>query len=122
MIFPGSALKVGEKLIPVELADSPLERTQGLSGRERLEEGTGLLFIFETSGNYGFWMKDMNFPIDIIWIDENWRVVSVAREVKPETYPMVIYPDGPSKYVLELNSGEALRLGIDTGLEVSLVR
>lgn len=122
VVLPGPALKVGDTLIPVDVADTQEKRTRGLSGREALQRNTGLLFIFDTSGKHGFWMKDMNFPIDIVWIDENWRVVSVESGVEPETYPTVFYPEESAKYVLELNSGEAFTLGIDRGVEVSLVR
>lgn len=59
-------------------------------------------------------MKDMNFPIDIVWIGEDWKVVSINTLVNPDTYPEVFYPALPVKYVLELNSGEASILGIDT--------
>jgi uncharacterized protein len=115
-------LSLGPDGIFVEVADTPEERTLGLSGRESLEKHSGLLFLFEVPGKHGFWMKDMNFPIDIVWIDENWVVVGVERGVKPGTYPRTFYPPASVKYVLELNSGEAAELGIDTGLEMSLVR
>ena len=113
-------LKAGENTIPVEIADSDAERTLGLSGRESLAAGSGLLFLFDTPSKYGFWMKDMRFPIDIVWIDENWQVVSIDRGVEPSSYPQIYEPVVPAKFVLELNSGDASRLGIDTGLQLYL--
>ena len=102
----------GETFI-VEIAESEEERSRGLSGRETLPEGRGLFFVFEIPGKYGFWMKDMNFGIDIIWIDESWRVVGVEREVRPETFPKIFYPVRAIKYVLELPAGTADEKRID---------
>lgn len=109
-----SFLNVGDKIIPVEIADTDPKRELGLSNRESLKEGNGLLFIFPVANKYGFWMKDMKFPIDIVWIDENWRVVGVEKEVNPDSYPKVFYSTSNVRYVLELNAGDALSLGIDT--------
>lgn len=115
-----SQIRIGDESIPVEIADTDAERNLGLSGRAILENGHGLLFIFDTSSKYGFWMKDMRFPIDIVWIDENWRIISVTRNVAPETYPKVFEPERAIRYALELNAGEAEKFGIDTGLILSL--
>ncbi len=116
-----TALKIGEEVIPVEMADTPEKRTLGLSGRESLEEGTGLLFLFDISGQHGFWMKDMRFSIDIIWISENWVVVDIDKDVKPETFPKIFSPSTPAKYVLEVPAGTAERKHIDMGQEVYLI-
>ncbi len=113
-------VQIGEKGIPVEVADSEEERTLGLSGREGLETGTGLLFIFETPGHYGFWMKDMKFPIDIVWISESGKVVGIEKNINPDSYPALFYPSESVKYVLELNSNDAENLGIDTLSQVYL--
>ncbi len=109
---------IGDNVIVVEIADTDEERGQGLSGREFLESGHGLLFLFDLPGKYGFWMKDMNFPIDIVWIDELWRVVSVEREVDPKTYPQIFYPPRAIKYVLELPAGTTTEKSIDEGEKV----
>lgn len=114
------SLQIGGKTIPVEIADTDAKRIQGLSGRESLPIGTGLLFIFEKSAIQSFWMKDMLFPLDIIWVDENWTVIGIERSVKPDSYPAIFYSNGLAKYVLELNSGEASSLGIDIGSRLYL--
>ncbi|MEK7227287.1 MAG: DUF192 domain-containing protein [Patescibacteria group bacterium] len=112
-------IQIGEKTIIVEIADTEVEREMGLSGRETLADGAGMLFIFGTPGKYGFWMKDMNFPIDIVWVDESFIVRGVERLVNPYTYPRVFYPPDNIKYVLEIGAGEASNLGIDIGTKVS---
>lgn len=108
-------LRINDVLFKVEIADTPEKREQGLSGKTSLLEGSGMLFIFETADMYGFWMKDMNFPIDILWIDENLNVVDITRDLKPETYPEVFYPNKPVKYVLELPSGAVEKYRIEIG-------
>jgi uncharacterized membrane protein (UPF0127 family) len=115
-------LKVGNTNLILEIADTEAERTQGLSGRDSLVVNHGMLFVFDEPGNYGFWMKDMRFPIDIIFLDVNLRVINVYEGVKPDSFPTPFYPVAPAKYVLEINSGEASRLGIDTNFQMILDR
>ena len=74
----------------------------------------GLLFIFDKTGDYGFWMKDMNFPIDIIWIKDD-KVVYVLPDVKQDSYPNVFYSSEPANEVLEINAGLSEKLGINAG-------
>lgn len=100
-------IRIGENEIRVEIADNDEERSMGLSDRGALLPGYGMLFVFDTPGSYGFWMKNMKFPIDIIWIDENSRIIGIEKSVQPETYPNVFYPPSPVKYVLELPAGFA---------------
>lgn len=65
-----------------------------------------MLFEFKEVGQYGFWMKDMKYPIDIIWIDENLHEVFRASSVPADSYPKVFSSPVPAKYVLETNLGE----------------
>ncbi len=78
----------------------------------------GMLFIFPELGRQSFWMKDMLFPIDIIWVDADKKVVGIASDVLPETYPETFAPPSEIKYVLELNSGGAASYGIATGTQL----
>lgn len=80
-------------------------RERGLSHRPSLERGTGMLFVFDTSGKYGFWMKDMQFPIDIIFIHDG-VVDAVARDRSPGDLSPV-FPATVADQVLEVNAGEA---------------
>ncbi|MDO8569729.1 MAG: DUF192 domain-containing protein [bacterium] len=111
-------IKIGEISIQVEIVDTPETREKGLSGREALPEGTGMLFIFDSPAQYGFWMKDMDFAIDIVWVDGESRVIGIEREVLPNTFPQTFYPNQPIKYVLELPAGSANRYNIDIGAVV----
>lgn len=96
---------IGETSLRVEVADTYEKRIKGLSGRESLSPQLGLLFIFDKPERHGIWMKEMNFAIDIIWINEYYEVIYIVKNATPESYPEVFLPPTPSKYVLEVLSG-----------------
>ncbi|HSE56525.1 MAG TPA: DUF192 domain-containing protein [Candidatus Paceibacterota bacterium] len=101
----GPRVTIGDTTITVTVADTEAVRQQGLSGKESLAQDEGMLFFFDTPGKYGFWMKDMHFPIDIIWIDAGWQIVDVTHTLTPETYPKVFFPQASVQYVLEVPAG-----------------
>lgn len=111
-------LQIGEKIVKVDISDSDCKRTLGLSNREMLEKDSGMLFIFPEIGNYGFWMKDMNFSIDILWIDEKFNVVGIERRVSSSTYPEIFGKKYLAKYVLELSSGFSEKNNIEVGNKI----
>ena len=112
-------VQIGDSIFNVELALSPEERRQGLSGHKPLKDKEGMLFVFEKPDTYGFWMKDMLFPLDILWITPTplplnkgedqgggpLSIIHIERDVKPETYPKAFAPSEPALYVLEINAG-----------------
>ncbi len=92
------------------VANTNDERKKGLSGRDSLPIGSGMLFVFEKSGVYPIWMKDMKFAIDIIWIDSSKKIVHVVSSAPAEgdvnDKELTIYsPESDSKYILEINAG-----------------
>lgn len=113
-----NTLRVGDFVLPIEVAQTPEARAQGFSGREEPLSGHGMLFIFDRPDFYGFWMKEMKFALDIIWIDENWQVLGVERGVLPESFPKSFYPPSPAKYALELRAGDANYFNIDVGTKL----
>ncbi len=104
----------------VHIASSIREQQTGLSFQKGMKNNEGMLFVFPKEGRYGFWMKDMNFPIDIIWIGEDGTVVYIEEDVATSTYPEVFTNDPKAKYVLELNSGGAKDYGIYLGTKINL--
>ncbi len=96
----------GERLV-VWIARSPKEITAGLSGVKELGVVDGMLFVLPEEKIPSFWMKDMHFPIDIIWINNRKEVVEVHSEVQPESYPELFSPKEEVKYVLETVAGWA---------------
>lgn len=102
--------------VRAEVVSTQASREQGLSYRFWMSEKSGMLFVFETSGKYGFWMKDMHFPIDILWLSETGLVVHIVEDAKPEDYPDITYINQvDAKYVLELTSGAVSKYGIKLG-------
>jgi uncharacterized membrane protein (UPF0127 family) len=92
-----------------ELAVSDAERQLGLMFRPQINDDQAMLFIFEEEGTHAFWMKNMRFPIDILWLDKDRRIVHIEAQVPPcvqdpcPSYP----PDHPARFVLEIRSGGA---------------
>jgi uncharacterized membrane protein (UPF0127 family) len=108
-------ITIGNSQLNLLIAQTEEERNQGLSGRTSLAQNEAMLFIFDTIGYYGFWMKDMHFAIDMIWLDQNFKVVSIQPNVTPESYPTVYQPTAPALYVLETNAGFAAQHNIQYG-------
>jgi len=125
LLYPGATQKNGidsvainGSIFSVDVADTIKETALGLSGRENLLEDTGMLFIFKSPQNYPFWMKDMNFPIDIMWIGEDFEIVYIKEDAKPESFPEIFTPDIEALYVLEVNAGVVADKNIKIGDKV----
>ena len=114
-------VKIAGQEIKVEVASMPEERVRGLSGKRGLKEDEGMLFVFDRSGNYPFWMKDMNFPIDMVWIGENMKVIYIKENARPELYPEIYSPDKNAKYVLEVVSGFSQKNNLKVGDSVEFI-
>ena len=104
-------------IIGVEIADDPKERADGLSGRDTLEAGSGMLFLYERPHRAWFWMKGTKIALDIIFIDPDGTISAIKRNARPGTY--LPTSGGPNTLsVLEINAGEADRSGIQAGDKV----
>lgn len=114
-------LSIGDTTIVVEKVATYPSRAKGLGGKEYLKEGTGMFFVFPDDDFHGFWMKDMKFPIDIIWIDSSYKIVDVKKNVTPETYPEVFGPEAKARYVLEVNAGFSDNHAVKRGGKVVFV-
>lgn len=92
------------------LASTDEQRIRGLSGLEKLNENQGMLFLFDKPSKQGFWMNKMNFPIDIVWLDSNKKVVHIEKQLEPCKLFLacpVYNPQVDALYVIELRSGFA---------------
>lgn len=98
-------VSIDGNILKAEVADTTEKRTLGLSGRESLGENSALIFVFDTPGKYGFWMKDMNFPIDILWLNRNNKIIGITKNAKPEDFPEIYYPAELVSTVIETNAG-----------------
>lgn len=112
-----------EKCFEVELAVTDEQQVRGLSGRESLAAEKGMLFVFAKEGIYPFWMKDMKFALDMVWIAKNGTVVGIAADSQPCGAGPVCIPILPisnSSYVLEVNVGVANSTGLKLGDKVAI--
>ena len=112
-------VKINNKELHVYLAKSQEEWQQGLSGVSGLAQDGGMLFIFNEPGFYYMWMKDMKFPIDIIWISDNFKIVDYKENARPEGYPKEKFgPKELARYALEVNAGWILKNNIEIGQKI----
>jgi uncharacterized membrane protein (UPF0127 family) len=108
-------IKAGNNYIEAEVPQNDQQKATGLGGRSCIGSEQGMLFVFDKEGSYDFWMKDMKFSIDIVWLNEDKTVIDVAPNVSPATYPKTFTSKKPAKYVLELQTGKAQQLDITQG-------
>lgn len=111
---------INSQTINLLVADEPHEITAGLGNRESLERDSGMLFIMPEPIIPNFWMKDMKFPIDFIWIDEEMKIVAITPSIGVDSYPITFAPPSPVKYVLEVNAGLSAHYGWLPGDSVEL--
>ncbi len=109
-----SSLTINSRQILIEVADTYSKRSKGLSDRQYLEKDYGMLFIFPDSGYYNFWMNDMQFPLDFVWIKDN-SVVDLTENVpqaKNMERPLTFTAKSEFNKVLEINGGKIKEWGI----------
>ena len=109
---------IGETQVKVEIADTPQLRAKGLSGRKRLKDGRGMLFVFEFSRRQSFWMKDTPIPLSIAFISSDGTICQI-EQMTPFNLNK-ISSDSPVKYALEVNQGYFKKNGITIGMQVDL--
>lgn len=112
-------IRINDRNFATRIADEPDERSRGLSGTKQLDEDQAMLFIFQSDAQHGFWMKDMNYSIDIVWLNAQQKITHIEENVSPDTYPTSFKPDEPSRYVLEFRAGTVERLKLVEGQTIS---
>ena len=113
-----SLVTVGGVNLITSLSTTPDAQSKGLAIRDSLNENEGMLFIFESPQKYSFWMKDMKFPIDIIWINQDGKIVHIEKNLPPCIFllPCPSYaPNDDSLYVLEVVSNFTNKFDINVG-------
>lgn len=110
--IPLQTVEIGDKRYRLEIAKTDDERQIGLSNRSSLCETCAMAFVFDSPGRYGFWMKDMRFPLDIVWLIGG-RAVHIERRV-PADSQAVFIPDQQADLVLELNAGSLDGFSVDS--------
>lgn len=129
MLLPHTTTTCGEKYrkdvivsnaeqsvtIAAQLAATELDRELGLGSKKCIGSSQAMLFMFDEPGYYGIWMKNMMFPIDIVWLDYTKEVVGIEKNVSPDSFPHIYTPVSRSQYVVELHGGATDVFGIDIG-------
>jgi uncharacterized protein len=114
---------LGRISLLASIADTEAKRELGLSNTKEIPIGVAKVFIFDTSEEWSFWMKDMNYSIDIFWLDQNAHVVHIVESVTPDTYPDTSFaPPVPAKYVIETKAGFAKENNIRVGEVVGMTQ
>jgi uncharacterized membrane protein (UPF0127 family) len=104
-------------VVRAELAATEADRERGLMFRQELGQDTGMLFVFDEPGPHAFWMKNTLIPLDMLWLDDNGKIVSMAESAQPcKTAECPTYPSrAASSYVLEVNAGFAKKHHLRVG-------
>ncbi|KKP97576.1 MAG: hypothetical protein UR99_C0009G0008 [Candidatus Moranbacteria bacterium GW2011_GWD2_36_12] len=110
-------LEINSNIFHVEVVDNSQKMQKGLGGKNGICERCGMLFVFPRSGKYAFWMKDMKFPLDLIWISQG-RVVHIEKNIQPD-FQGTLFPSEDADKVLEVNAGSIDSLEIKTGDTIS---
>lgn len=118
-VFP-TATTTPSSPISFEVVTTTADQERGLGGRADIPPDYGMLFVFDKDDTYGFWMKDMQASIDMIWLSDTGTVITIDPDVAPSTYPHVFYPSSPARYVLEMRAGQAAARDWNIGTHVAL--
>ncbi len=119
-MLPIQTIHIKGLSVQAEVATTREQKSEGLSGRESLAEGSGMLFVFNALSTDGFWMKDMRFSLDIVWADRDGLIQTIFENISPDTYPQIFKPHNPSRYVLELPAGYIAKHQIALGDKIVL--
>jgi len=125
--FPRGTVKIDGIVLEVQIADTDPRRARGLMFQEQLPLDEGMLLVFDDTNKRSIWMLNMQFPLDVIWIDDNSKVVFIEKNVPPcktalETVTCPSYKGGSkdAKYVLEVTAGfvEEFKITTESTLEI----
>ena len=120
----GPSVELKGHRFDIEIAADDAARERGLMFRDSMPADHGMLFLFDDMQPRVFWMKNTWIPLDMLFFDDQYRLVSVQERVPPcRSDPCAQYPSsGPARYVLELNGGTADKLGLKPGDRMTVTR
>ena len=126
--FPRGTIKLDDKILEVQIADSDSLRVRGLMFQDELPYNEGMLFVFDESGTRPMWMLNMQFNLDVIWFDENANVVAIEKDVPPcrTTVEVVACRENGvsgdnAKYVLEVTAGFVDKFNITENSKMEII-
>lgn len=101
----------------LEIASTSEQRATGLSNRDNICANCGMLFVFSRQGNQSFWMKDTRLPLDIIWLDKNFKITKIVTALETNSQKT---HTAKAKYAIELNANEAFKHDLKIGDTIQL--
>ena len=119
--YPQVNITVNDQVLIADISATPEQMTRGLSVKDTLSENEAMLFVFDVEAEHRFWMKDMKFPIDIIWIHPNTTIVHIEKNLQPCISFLICpsySPNDLSQYVLEVNAYYTTKHNITVGDKV----
>jgi uncharacterized protein len=117
---PHVNVHIGDGVFATRVAKTETEREKGLSDTRELRNDQAMLLIFDRDDKWSIWMKDMNYPIDIVWLDKDKKVVYIVKNAPPESYPYEKFvPKQDARYVLELLAGTVGKKAINIGSQAA---
>lgn len=123
LIYPNTVpLKIGATDVEASISDDLPERIKGLSDTPFLPSNVVKLFVFGAYGNHAIWMKDMNYALDIIWLNKEGVIVHIEENVTPESFPKSFESREPAWYVVEANAGFVASSSVIVGDTVTLIK
>lgn len=115
------SVMLGTLMLHLERADSEYVQTHGLTGRASLPKDEGMLYIVTKHQEFSYWAKDMRFATDVIWIDQDFHIVDISKNITPDSYPDSVFKaKEPARYVIEVNAGVADTAGVRIGDTVNI--
>jgi len=115
-----TTVKINKNSIRAEIADNFIMKTKGLMFRKSLPKNEGMLFVFDKEGYHSFWTLNMRFPIDIIWINKEKKIVHIVKDAKPSGFISNSYTtEEKAKYVLEVNANFTTKNKIKIGTKLN---
>lgn len=115
-----TTITIDETELCTELVSTAADKKRGLGGRESLPANAGMLFVSQEDALHGIWMKNMNFSIDVLWLNSSGDVTYIEPNISPDSYPRVYRPFIPSRYILEVNAGFIEEHGVTVGDTLAL--
>lgn len=112
---PRTTLHLGDGVFKAVVADTDIARQKGLGDTDVLAANDAMLLAFDRDEQWSIWMKDVEYPIDVIWLDSQKRVVHIVKNMPPDSYPASYVPKKPARYVVELAAGSVDSKSITIG-------
>ncbi|HJP80894.1 MAG TPA: DUF192 domain-containing protein [Candidatus Saccharimonadales bacterium] len=118
-VQPHVTVRIGDGVYKARVANTDTSRTAGLSDTPSLRQDEALLMVYPNDDKHPIWMKEMNYPLDIVWLNKDKKVVYIVKNAPPDSYPEKFEPKEPARYVLELPAGAVSEKTISIGISAA---